>query len=671
MSRRIPNIIINIDFYNINISMLILIMEDIVNKINTTDDIYNIISNMSIDVLEKFVLFASDKYYNDSPVITDAVFDMMVDFLREKKPKSKILKQIGAPVKSKNKVNLPYYLGSMDKIKPPSNKLNKWKEEYEAPYILTDKLDGVSGLLVYSNNMTKLYTRGTATMGMDISILLNYMMIPSYETVIKQYPKMKMISFRGELIISKVKFEKKWASTMKNGRNAIAGLVNSKTINPMLAHDTDFVVYQVVDPIMTMSDQLDIMKKLGFKTVHSKIIQNKDDLSFEKLSSNLLKRRDKSKYIIDGIIVTNDVKHPINTSGNPEYAFAFKDVLEDQKALSTVTNVEWNESKDGNLIPTIVIMPKDVGGVTITRITGNNARFIVEMKIGIGAEIEVIRSNDVIPKIERVIKGVIPSLPKGDDWEWSESGVHIISTNMESSNKMIKNIYHFFSTLEAVGMGEKIVERIYNAGYTKIEDILQITKEDLLSIDGFKEKSAQNTINSITKCTTDIPLVKLMVASNKLGHGMGTERLKSVISYYPDILENSKKYEKLPKDKFIDMLKEIDGWDTITSTLFVSNFSDFLEFYNSIKKYITIDNTTKIPTGNKYVGMKIVMSGFRNKELEEYIVNEGGIITNTISKNTDILIIKDKGVSDTSKVIKAKDLGIKIYTLDQIMQSGK
>jgi len=652
-------------FNNINIFISILIMEDIIEKLNKTDDMYNIISNISMDMLEKIILYASDKYYNDTSIISDAVFDMMVDFLRLKKPKSKVLKQIGAPVKSKDKVKLPYYLGSMDKIKPPSSKLDIWKEEYIAPYILTDKLDGVSGLLVYCDNMIKLYTRGTATMGMDISILLNYIpMIPSYDIVMKKFSKMKMVAFRGELIISKARFDKNWVDSMKNGRNAIAGLVNSKTINPTLAHDTHFVTYQVVDPIMKMSEQLEIMEELGFKTVHSKIV---DDLSFDKLSSYLLKRREKSKYIIDGIIVTNDIKHHINTNGNPEYAFAFKDVLEDQKALSTVTDVEWNESKDGNLIPTIVIIPVDVGGVTIKRITGNNARFIVEMKIGVGAKVEIIRSNDVIPKIEKVIKGVEPSMPTNKDWKWSESGVHIVSTNTESSDKKNKNIYHFFSTLEAVGMGEKIIERIYNAGYTSVEDILQITKNDLLEIDGFKEKSAQNTINSIKKCTTNIPLVKLMVASNKLGHGMGTERLKSVISYYPDILENSKKYEKLSKDKFIDMLKEIDGWDNITSSLFVSNFSNFLEFYNNIKKYISIDNTTKMPTGNKYMDMKIVLSGFRNKELEDYIVNEGGIITNTVSKNTNILIIKDKSVSDTSKVIKAKDLGIKIYTLEQIM----
>ena len=95
----------------------------------------------------------------------------------------------------KDKVKLPYYLGSMDKIKPPSNKLNNWCAKYEAPYILTEKLDGVSALLLYKDNQIKLFTRGTATHGMDISSLLRYNKIPSYESVMMYLKKNKMRLF--------------------------------------------------------------------------------------------------------------------------------------------------------------------------------------------------------------------------------------------------------------------------------------------------------------------------------------------------------------------------------------------------------------------------------------------------------------------------------------------
>ena len=92
----------------------------IIDDLNSNNDIFSYIQNLSIDNLEKVIVYASDKYYNDEPVISDSIFDMLREFLLLKSPKSKILKMIGASVKSKDKVNLPYYLGSMDKIKPPS-----------------------------------------------------------------------------------------------------------------------------------------------------------------------------------------------------------------------------------------------------------------------------------------------------------------------------------------------------------------------------------------------------------------------------------------------------------------------------------------------------------------------------------------------------------------------
>ena len=635
-------------------------MEKIIDNINSSDDIYKTISNFDILTLEKTILYCNSMYHNSEAVITDSIYDMMYDFLKLKKPKSKVLKEIGAPVNSKDKVNLPYFMGSMDKIKPPSNKLDKFKQEYYPPYILSDKLDGVSGLLVYSNNNIKLYTRGTATEGHDITHLLPYLSnIPSSETIKAKFGN-RMVAFRGELIVGRERFDKHWADTMKNARNLVAGLVNSKIVNPKIAHDTSFVVYQIIDPSYKMSKQLKIIKELGFKTVHYTI---HDDINYILLSKKLLKRREKSKYIIDGIIVINDNIHPINTSGNPSYAFAFKDILEDQKAISVVTNVEWNESKDGYLIPTIIIEPVDIGGVTIKRVTGNNGKNIVEGGIGIGATVEVIRSNDVIPKIIKVIKTTKPLLPIGD-WSWSNTGVHIIMNNMESSSNKIKNIYYFFSKLNTMGLGEKVIERIYNGGYTTIEDFLKLSIENLLEIDGFKQKSAENIIASIKKSITNIPMYLLIAASNKMGHGIGSERIQLVLDKYPTLLQS---YKKIPRDIFLENIKGIDGIDDKIGNMFVDNFPDFITFYNTIQKYVTINTIVKKATGTKLLDKKIIMSGFRDKELLEMIENEGGIIVNTISKNNinTILIIKDNTIEDTSKVTKAKKLGVKIYTKEE------
>jgi DNA ligase (NAD+) len=641
--------------------------KNIINNINKSNDVFKVVQELSIDELEKILIYASDKYYNDEPVISDAIFDMMREFLQLKSSNSKVLKQIGAPpTKSKDKVKLPYYLGSMDKIKPPSNKLESWCSKYKGPYILTEKLDGVSALLLYArnNNEVKLFTRGTATHGMDISSLLRYIKIPSYDSVMEYLKKRKIgdfIAFRGELIISKNKFTKKWEDTMKNARNAVSGLVNSKNINPELARDTSLVLYQIIDPLYPILDQLKIIKEIGFKTVHKKIVPS---MTFPQLSKYLLKRRTNSKYVIDGIIVTNNDIHPINTDGNPEYSWAFKDVLEDQKAISKVINIEWNTTKDGYIVPTIIINPVDVGGVTIQRITGNNAKFIGDNGIGIGAEIDVIRSNDVIPKIEKVIKTAKVVYPEG---EWNESGVHLISQDKGSDDINIKNIYYFFSTINTMGLGEKIVEKIYNAGYKTILDFLKLKVDDINVIEGFKQKSAENIVSSIKTATTNIPLYLLMKASNKLGRGMGSERAKDVLDRYPNIMTDYKKYSET---QFINMLRIIDGWEEKTSTIFAQNFKHFVEFYESIKKYITVDTTdkSKEKKSGKLNGMKIVMSGFRDKTIEDLITSNGGEISSAVSKNTSILIIKDESVSDTGKAVKAKELGVKVQTKDQFIK---
>ncbi len=633
---------------------------DIIKELKKADDTYTFIANMNVKDLEDAITYASDKYYNDEPVIDDVIFDMMRDFLNLKAPKSKVLKMVGAPVKSKDKVELPYHLGSMDKIKPPSNKLKTWTQEYKAPYIATDKLDGVSALIVYDTTI-KMYTRGTATHGQDITPLLRYMKnIPSYDDVMKYLKKHKLgnhIALRGELIISKKRFNNH-SNMMKNARNAVAGLANSKHINPELARDTSLVLYQVIDPVYNITEQLRIIKELGFNTVHSRVFGK---LSFKLLSKYLIKRREKSKYVIDGIIITNDDVHDITTDGNPEYAWAFKDALDDMKAISIIIDIEWNQSKDGNIIPTIIIEPVDIGGVTIKRITGNNARYIKDNRLGIGAEVEVIRSNDVIPKIERVIHGAEPDLPEGD---WDDNMVHI-KVSGTSDNIEIKNIYYFFSTLNTVGLGEKNIERFYNAGYHSILKILQMDKSDIINIDGFKEKSAENIITNIRKSTTNIPLAILMKASNKLGRGMGEERAKDVLQNIPDIMT---KYKQISESEFINRLKEIDGWEEKTSRMFATNFKYFIDFYNSIKDYITIEIKTK-KTGSKYKDMKIVMSGFRDKDLQEMIENNGGTIQSGVSKNTTILIIKDDSVRDTSKAIKAKELGVNVMTKEEFINS--
>lgn len=648
------------------------------NLMNKNSDPLDIVIKLSIEELEEVVTLAADKYYNTSkPILSDPIYDMLIDFLRVKNPKSKVLKTVGATLKSKNKVKLDYWLGSMDKIKPPSNLLQSWQKSNKGPYNFSDKLDGISALLTYNNNTIKMFTRGTADEGMDISSLLKYLKsIPSFETVESYCNKNKLkgnknlIAFRGELIMKESVFKKNWSDKLKNARNTVAGLVNSKKINPELASDVDLVLYEVVDPFYTIDMQFKIINDLKFNCVINKTVNK--ELTFESMSKYLIERRDKSNYMVDGIIITDMKNTNRNVDGNPEYAFAFKDVLDDQKGITTVLDIEWNVSKNGYLNPTLILKPIEIGGVEIKRATGFNAKFIVDNILGPGAEIEIIRSGDVIPYVKTILKPAKsgnPYLPNMA-FHWNETKVDIQLDNMNNNiDVLVKNIFFFFSSLDTRGLGEKNIEKMVASGLDSIQKILSCTEKDLLKVDGFKEKTATNIVESIKKAMTDISLARLMAASNRLGEGLGEERFKTVLAKYPDIMEI---YKDWTKKEFTQNIMNINGWGEETTTLFVNNMSEFIKFYKSIKKYITLKELKKATKeiSGKFSNKTLVLTGFRDKELQEKIEEQGGKIGSAVSKNTDYVVVKDQSVIDdlTEKIKKAQELGITIITKEKLLK---
>ena len=644
-------------------------MAEILKNLLESDDYIESVSNLSSEELEKCIIYANDIYYSCSSIINDNYYDILIDFLKLKNSKSKLLKNIGSPIKSKDKVKLDYWLGSMDKIKPNTKELNNWIKGYRPPYNISDKLDGISALLVYGscNDTIKLFTRGTANEGMDISFLVKYLNLPSYDNI-KKYcniNKIKgtknLIAFRGELIIKSDIFNKNWSHIFKNGRNTVAGLVNSKNINPDLASDTDLVLYEIIDPFYNINEQLKIIKELGFNTVFNKTINN--ELDFEYLSYILVNRKKKSIYQIDGIIITSINNHIRNIKGNPEYAFAYKDISEDQIAITKIISIEWNISKNGNIIPTIIIEPVTIGGVLIKRTTGFNAKYIIDNKLGPKAEIELIRSGDVIPYIKKIIKSASkPQMPDNSlEWIWDDTQTHIKINNNNNKDLLIKNIYYFFSTLETKGLGEKIIEKLVNHGLDSIYKIITVNKDKLILIEGIKEKSAINILNAIQKSLINIPLYKLMAASNKLGNGIGQEKIKLILNVYPNIIND---YSLINLNKLIN----IKGWDEKTASLFLNNFPNFIKFYNEIKKFITIEQTKLI--NSILSNIIIVLSGFRDKQLQDNIIKNGGTIGATITKKTNYLIVKDKTII-TDKISKAEELNINILTIDEFLRKYK
>ena len=612
-------------------------------------DIHDVISNITTANLVKVLKYASDKYYNDQEILTDEEYDLLYELLKKKSPKNSLFKQIGSKVHTKNKINLPYHMGSMDKIKPFTGVIDKWKKKYTGPYIISDKLDGVSGLFVVDeNNNKKLYTRGDGTIGTDISSL-----IPLSKTLNQNF-ELNNFAVRGEFIISKKNFEKN-KGKYSNARSMVNGIMNKKNVTKEEFKIVDFIIYEFIKSSYKLSKQMKYIKKLNLDLVFVMRVNEIDDKDLSKL---LEIRKKKSLYEIDGLVITDDNEHKKNTSGNPKYAFAFKDLSLLESAIVEVINVEWNISKDGLLKPRIAIKPVSLSGVVIKYVTGFNAKYIVDNKIGKGTKLKIIRSGDVIPHIVSIEKSTQADMPN-IKYKWIDSKVDIIvneSNDLIKKERLIKNITYFLKKIEVKNVDARLVEKFIDNKIDTIPKILKAKDTDFLKIDGFKETMATKIYDNIQTSIKNIKLSKLMTASNIFGQGFGIKKFDAILKVHPDIIR--KKYNE---KKIIEIIKEIDGFEEKTAIKFAKGLPKFIEFLKTIPM-IRISTPDKI-SDNKLKDIKVVFSGFRDKELEDLIENHGGKVVGTISKNTNYLIVKDLNET-SSKITKAKELNIKIITKD-------
>ena len=600
--------------------------------------------------LEDLIERANAAYYNESPIMTDNEYDIVKEQLERKYPQSEVLKEVGAPVK-KDKVVLPYEMASMDKIKPDTGALLQWTGKYKGPYVLSCKLDGVSGLYSTEGPEPKLYTRGNGIVGQDVSHLIKVLNLPRHKGVV----------VRGEFIIPKKVFEDKYKDKFANPRNLVAGIVNSKTIDEK-TRDIHFVCYEVIQPALRPSEQMTKLSALKHETVRNLTV---DKLTNEYLSATLLDWRKDYEYEIDGVIVANDAQYS-RSSGNPQHAFAFKMVISDQVAEVKVLDVLWSPSKDGYLKPRVRIEPIRLGGVTIEYATGFNAKFIEENKIGFGAMIEIVRSGDVIPFIKSTIVPAERAKMPDMAYRWTDSHVDIILENAaDDPTVREKTITAFFVGLEVDGLSSGNIKRLISAGFDSVPKIVRMQKSDFKGVEGFKDKLTEKIYTGIHDKLEKAALVDIMAASGLLGRGLSTKKLEPIMTAFPDILKSS----ETPANK-IKMLKSIKGIGKENAEAFVSNIDKFNAFYkeifpgktvHSLQNVLRPAETAVVDKTSPLFGKKIVMTKVRDKDIIEYLKTVGAILEDSMKKDVFVLIVKSHE-DESAKTKAAKENNIPIMT---------
>ena len=600
-----------------------------------------------INELKEKIVKANEAYRIGKPIMSDKDYDQLVEELELLSPNDDVLTKVGHVVADETrKSKLPIEMASMNKIKS-MNDINDWCRLKNITshnfVIITPKYDGLS--LCVNETTSEAFTRGDGTYGQKSN--------EHYSRIGNHLSKTSFSFTYGEVMMSKKTFLEKYSSDFANPRNLVAGLLNSKEATDALK-DCDYIKYGAIQSRNMFQSKKQILDELN-SNQSVKVpyhICRISDIT-EELLINLFHEYSVD-YEIDGLIIEiNDLNTQITlgretSSNNPIWARAFKHPSFEQSAETEIIGISWNISKQGYLKPTLHISPVKLDGVTVSNVTGNNARFVKDMGIGVGAKVIVKRSGMVIPIIADVIETVEFQMPDVDNIDWNENGVELVTLTETDDQKLKKNI-SFFEILESDNVSEGVITQLWDAGYKTISDILNLTTSDLEKIDRFGKRKAKIVHDSIQKSVTNVSLSKLQHATG-IFKGLGSKKLLLL--------------EDFVTKPTVDQIMSIEGFAEISAKSYVDSYDEFFNFVKDLP--ITISEKVEVvKTGNDLDGKQFVFTGVRRKDLEEVIVSRGGVIGGSVSKNTTYLVMKEKG-SGSSKETKAISLGVKIFTVEEL-----
>jgi DNA ligase (NAD+) len=605
-------------------------------------------------------------YFNsDNPVVSDSEYDILKERLRTLDPSNPYLLEVGAPEVASRKVKLPYPMGSLNQI--PQGEIKDWVKKYnlnKQKIILTDKLDGISCLLVYRDGvLDKAYSRGDGYEGQDIT---------RHVAHVSSVPKKLAISIefaviRAELIMKKEVFLENFSTEFKNPRNMVAGVFNRKEPEERFLAGVDCVTYEIIDYkdskgkfyAKTKHGMLGSLTILGFNPVNSDFLDG-HELTDDKLERHIIGVKSASPYELDGVVLTVNGYAELETQSsaqslNPEHSVKYK--ILDKTAIqeTEVVKVHYEISKSGYQKPRVEIKPINIGGVTITFTTGFNGKFILDNGVGPGAKVRMTRSGDVIPYILEVTKKVDPQFPEGE-WTWNETGVDIL-VNKDNPEVIFKQVLDFFTSLDVELLKEASLKEIFakfdftGDKYTNILltmfDLTETEYEKVLGVNGKKVYA------SLHRRLENLSMPVLLGSLNYCGVGFGVRKAKALLEQIT--------FDELTKAT-VEQVAELNGFDVKTATAIIRGVPAVVEFMGAAEDFIEFKAEQKVESALS--GIIVVMTGFRDKDLHQKIELLGGKVASAVSGKTTHLLQMDVN-SASSKSKKAKELGIAIMTPDQ------
>jgi len=605
------------------------------------DTIVEIAQTLNKNSFEKLLELLDEFYHNDESLVSDRTYDELVDIYEAKYT---TYKNVGFDVIGE-KVKLPYYLGSLRKLKE-AGELSTWMSNYKGPYIIEDKIDGLTLLYISKGKAKNLYTRGDGNFGKDVSHLIPYLNLPDVN-----------VSVRGEVVLTKTQFNK-IGKGFKNPRNLVSGIVNKKK-QFELADKLSFYAYHIMDKDMKPEEEILELQQMGFLTPSPVSSQH---LTKEMLEHYFNERKKEAPYEVDGLVIYNDKATPYPVSDKPKHVVAFKTLSESKQ--TTVIKVVWRASKGKLLKPTVYFEMINLSGADLQKASGYNARFIINNNIGPNSKIVITRSGDVIPKIIKVVQGTSAQLPDSaipGEYAWNENEVEFVLVK-ENDEVAIGKIKHFLETLDVKNFGRKRIESIVKAGINTIDELIKVSPSQLEQIDGIGSGLSEQVCQDIREKITNVSLAKIMDASN-IFPGIGERRFEAIIAVYPNLLE----FASLNKSVISDYIRQVKGFNSLADDI-SENLAIFVDWLANTSIRIKDPSIKSPKTSGKVEGLTIVFSGFRDKDLEDKIKMFGGKVTTSVSKNTSLLVIKDINPENIKgKAIEAQTKGVPLITREDFV----
>ena len=617
-------------------------------------------------------------YVKDMPTISDKEYDKLyyslVDLEKETGvvlPYSPTLRVGGQVLEGfvKKRHEVPLY--SLNKVRDYQD-LRAWADDMQAltggtDFALEYKFDGLQMVIEYNHGIfVEATTRGNGTIGEDVSAQVK---------TIKSVPL--KIDFKGRLIVQGecmmtnknfALYNKTATEKLKNPRNAAAGAVRNLDPKETAKRKLDYFCYSILlcegQNFQTQQQMHDFLAKNGFKTGDFfKICKTADEII--EYIKEVDKVKSKLDVQIDGMVIKINKVSPREeigyTAKYPKWAVAFK--FEATEVSTMLEDVVWQVGRTGRVTPIAILEPVELAGATVSRATLNNIDDIRRKNLFTKARVFVRRSNEVIPEVmglaekyENSKEIVTPKTCPVCNHKLTQKGPLLFCTNhFDCKAQVVDRLTHFASrnAMNIEGLSEKTIEAFYsNLGVRELSDLYKLKKEDLLSLDKFKEKKAQNVINALEK-SKNSELSKFLFS-------LGIEEVGSKTA--KDLAKHFKTLNAIKSATREELLEVEDIGEVIANNivLYFEDKDNLKEIDDLFKMGVKIEEAKAQTVDQRFAGKTFVLTGTLSKprkEVEELIESYGGKTSSSVSKKTDFVLA---GEEAGSKLDKAKTLGVKI-----------